>query len=188
MTEQNTAELIAGERDWHKPVNIEPSETVCRACSVESEPGEFSDATEWPCDAVRLADALDAALKIVPSRSVEAERDEAVRIAKELQSQAEAYRKQMTSECRKAWEDRDAAYAVIEDALSTLGFFQAWRVTPAQLKNLHHTLSRGPAEALREVKAQAWDEGYRFRCDRGPGISFAGVPLGNPYREEADRG
>lgn len=55
--------LVAGYRkilDLHKPVEVEPSDTICRECSYQLSNGRyFGKVEEWPCPTVRaIASAL----------------------------------------------------------------------------------------------------------------------------------
>lgn len=43
--------------DLHKPVEVEPSDTICRECSYQLSNGRyFGKVEEWPCPTVRAVE------------------------------------------------------------------------------------------------------------------------------------
>lgn len=63
-TPNPTAEAVAKVRELHRPVEIEPSSTICHECSHQLPSGDYAEkVTEWPCATL---DALAAALAAQP--------------------------------------------------------------------------------------------------------------------------
>ena len=49
-TPNPTAEAVAKVRELHRPVEIEPSSTICHECSHQLPSGDYAEkVTEWPC-------------------------------------------------------------------------------------------------------------------------------------------
>lgn len=50
---------VARVREVHRPIDVEPSETICHACSTLRGNGEtlrYFPYKEWPCDTIRALD------------------------------------------------------------------------------------------------------------------------------------
>lgn len=71
--------------------------------------------------------------------------------------------------------ERDAAYAVIEQAVKYAKYDFG-----TGIQGLLAIADTVPTDALREVKAQAWAEGYAS----GQDSTYVDISIPNPYREE----
>lgn len=52
-------QAVARVREVHRPVDVEPSETICHACSTLRGNGDslrYFPYKEWPCDTIRALD------------------------------------------------------------------------------------------------------------------------------------
>jgi hypothetical protein len=160
-----------------------------RARELREEAGMFGDPV-LDADAqqlVDLADALEAEraenehLRRFDWLKRNREAEEGWRVAAE-QTRLERDR------AEKAEAEHDAAYAALEQERE---WWETMREDHAEhlmiLRDASlRRLSTVPAEALREVKARAWDEGHlRGDVDSYHGYAFGESP--NPYREGADR-
>lgn len=48
---------LAAVLDLHKPVDIEPSETICGECSHALPDGTYEPMVDWPCPTIALLDS-----------------------------------------------------------------------------------------------------------------------------------
>lgn len=47
---------LAAVRELHKPVDVEPSETICGECSHALPDGTYEPMVDWPCPTIALLD------------------------------------------------------------------------------------------------------------------------------------
>lgn len=56
---EQAEQAVARVRETHRPVDVEPSETICHACSTLRGNGDslrYFPYKEWPCDTIRALD------------------------------------------------------------------------------------------------------------------------------------
>lgn len=56
---EQAEQAVARVREVHRPVDVEPSETICHACSTLRGNGDslrYFPYKEWPCDTIRALD------------------------------------------------------------------------------------------------------------------------------------
>lgn len=135
MTEQTTADLIATAKAMREQINEEPKSWSILALWFET--AERLEAAEQRAEeAERERDRLDEAFdRDLPWRydEVEAQRNQCAAVVEKVREEAEAYAKQ-------------------PDVMEPCG---------AVAQSLQWALASAPADALREVKAEAHDQGYR---------------------------
>lgn len=125
----------------------------------------IADARVWPRDGVSkgplinaLADAIDALVK---------ERD------------------MRASESEDLERERDELATVVEKVRGVIGAEIGWESPAILIGRIQWALSTAPADALREVKAQAWREGWDASERFGYLDGVLETPL-NPYLEADD--
>ena len=113
---------------------------------------------------------------------------------------AEKRAEQAEAELRDVWrtdipslkDQRDAALAVIEKVQEHSQAVTSASANVQKLWAIQEALAAAPADALREVKAEAWDEGHHAglrQADYEYGAAGFQVVRPNPYRrEEQGRG
>lgn len=135
-------------------------------------------------DAQQLVDLADALEQMGTTleydatymKNLEAERDAAYA---EL-ADRKVHEGQLVDSVNEIADERDAAYAVIEQAVKYAKYDFG-----TGIQGLLAIAATVPADALREVKAQVWSEG--FRVGRGADHNSDWWPK-NPYREGANHG